>query len=229
MQKIKILCLSDIHNSNQFLRSLNEHLTDKSYCSNLATSEVRTKKLDSSRPTASASNGKYDLVLCVGDVVSRANKEGMEFLEKFIDLIINLHQTKLFMVHGNSESEAMIDLMRQRNVLIHLKAKRFRGHEFYGIGGWMEDIPEISNLKSQISKSILLTHLPPKRIIKTPEHQNIKTKIDSGPLIHLCGHIHSPGSIWRIGKTLVVKIPTAMYGEAAVLEMPGRKIKFIRL
>lgn len=209
MPKIKILCLSDIHSSNQFLRALNEHLTKN--------------------PSTKLGAGKYDLVLCAGDVVSLPNKKGMEFLEKFINLITNLHQTKLFMVQGNSESEAMIDLMRKKNVLIHLKSKRFRGHGFYGIGGWMEDIPEISNLKSKISNAILLTHLPPKRIIKTQEHENIKTKIDSGPLIHLCGHIHSPGSIWRIGETLVVKIPTAMYGEAAVLEMPGRKIKFIRL
>lgn len=201
MPKIKIFCISDIHNSQQFLRSLNEHL----------------------------SSSKYDLVLCAGDVVSLPNKKGIEFLDKFIDLITNLHQTKLLMIQGNCESGKMIDLMRQRNVLIHLKSKRFRGHEIFGIGGWMEDIPEISNLKSKISNAILLTHLPPKRIIKTQEHENIKTKIDSGPLIHLCGHIHSPGSIWRIGKTLIVKIPTAMYGEAAVLEMPGRKIKFIKI
>ena len=202
MQKIKILCLSDIHNSNQFLRSIDEHLT----------------------------KNKYNLVLCAGDVVSQPNKEGMKFLEKFIELITNLHQTKLFMVQGNSESQKMVDLMRKKNVLIHLKSKRFRGHEFYGIGGWMEDLPEMSKLKCQMSNSILLTHLPPKRqVIKTLKHKNIKTRISDGPIIHLCGHNHSPGSIWRIGETLVVKIPTAMYGEAAVLEMPGRKIKFVRL
>lgn len=202
MPKIKILCLSDIHNNNQFLRVLNEHLIKQ----------------------------KYDLILCAGDVVSLANKEGMAFLEKFIDLVTNLHQTKLFMVQGNCESEKMINLMRQKNVLIHLKLKKFRGYKFYGIGGWMEDLPEMSKLKCQMSNTILLTHLPPKRqVIKTLKHKNIKTKIGSAPLIHLCGHLHSPGSIWRIGKILVVKIPTAMYGEAAVLEMPGRKIRFIKL
>lgn len=199
MPKIKILCLSDIHNSNQFLRSLNEHLIKQ----------------------------KYDLSLCAGDVVSLPNKKGMEFLEKFINLVTNLHQTKLFMVQGNSESGAMIDLMRKKNVLIHLKSKKFRGHGFYGIGGWMEDLPEMSKLKCQMSNSILLTHLPPKRL--SQNYKITKSPITNGPLIHLCGHLHAPGAVWKIGETLVVKIPTAMYGEAAVLEMPRRIVKFIEI
>ena len=201
MKKIKILCLSDIHNNNQFLRSLNNHLAKQ----------------------------KYDLVLCAGDVVSRPNKNGMEFLKNFIDLITNLHQIKLFMVHGNNETGEMIDLIRKKNVLIHLKVKRFRGHKFFGIGGWMEDIPEITNLKSKISNTILLTHLPPKRVQPISTNFNKSQPISDGPIIHLCGHLHAPGMIWKIGKTLVVKIPTGMYGEAAVLEMPGRKVKFISL
>jgi Icc-related predicted phosphoesterase len=200
MKKIKILCLSDLHSNQQFLRSLNEHLVSH----------------------------KYDLVLCAGDVISRPNKKAIDFLKEFINIICNLHQTKLYMVHGNSETEKMIDLMRKKNVLIHLKVKRFRGHKFYGIGGWMEDVPEASKLKAQMSNSILLTHIPPKRPPKAPNGSRVKA-IAGGPLIHLCGHLHAPGAIWRIGETLVVKIPSAMYGEAAVLEMPGIKIKFIRL
>ena len=200
MQKIKILCVSDIHNSNQFLRSLNEHLSSR----------------------------KYDLILCAGDVVSQANKEGMKFLENFIDLISNLHQTKLFMIQGNSESEKMIDLMRKKNVLIHLKTKRFRGHRFYGIGGWMEDLPEMSKLKSQMSNSILLTHLPPKRAQSISTNFHKSQPISDGPAVHLCGHLHAPGMVWRIGETLVIKIPSAMYGEAAVLELPSNKVKFIK-
>ncbi len=210
MSKIKILCVSDIHNSNQFLRSLNEHLT----------------------------KNKYNLILCAGDVVSLSNKKGMEFLKKFTDLITRLHQTKLFMIQGNCESEKMINLMRKKNVLLHLKLKKFRGHGFYGIGGWMEDVGEISNLsrakprdlKSKISNTILLTHLPPKRqVIKTLKHKSIKTKISDGPAVHLCGHLHAPGMIWKIGDTLVVKIPTAMYGGAAVLKMPSKKVRFIKI
>ncbi len=149
----------------------------------------------------------------------------MEFLKDFIN-ICKLHQTKLFMVHGNNETKEMIDLMRKKNVLIHLKVKRFRGHKFYGIGGWMEELPEITKLKAQISNSILLTHLPPKRLTKNLPNPQLLTP---SPQVHLCGHIHSPGSIWRIGETLVIKIPSGMYGGAAVLEMPGRKIKFIAL
>jgi Icc-related predicted phosphoesterase len=230
MPKIKILCISDIHNSQQFLRSLNEHLTSnkinhQNYCS----SEARTKKLFSSQPTVSASNSKYDLVLCAGDVVSRPNKKALDFFKEFINIICNLHQTRLFMVHGNNETEKMIDLIRKKNVLIHLKVKKFRGYKFFGIGGWMEDVGEITNLKSQISKAILLTHLPPKRVQSISTNFHKSQSISGGPLIHLCGHLHAPGMIWRIGETLVVKIPTAMYGEAALLEMPGRKIKFIEL
>src|SRR4030042_4542055 len=102
MKKIKILCLSDIHNSNKFLRSLNEHLA----------------------------KNKYDLVLCTGDVISRPNKNGMNFLKEFINIICELHQTKLFIVHGNNETEKMIDLMRKKNVLIHLREKRYKGYKF---------------------------------------------------------------------------------------------------
>lgn len=208
MEKIKILCISDIHNHQQFLRSLNEHLAKN--------------------PSTKLGTGKYDLILCAGDVISRPSKKAMEFLKEFINTICGLHQTKLYMVHGNNETGAMIDFMRKKNVLIHLKIKKFRGHKFFGIGGWMEDIPEITNLKSQISNSILLTHLPPKRL--SQNHKVTKSQsITDGPLIHLCGHFHSPGSIWRIGETLVIKIPSAMYGGAAILEIPGRKIKFIRL
>jgi Icc-related predicted phosphoesterase len=200
MEKIKILCLSDIHNHQQFLRSLNEHLA----------------------------KNKYDLILCAGDVVSRPNKKAFDFLKEFINIICNLHQTKLYMVHGNNETEKMIDLMRKKNVLIHLKVKRFRGHKFFGIGGWMEDLTTPDKLKKSLKNAILLTHISPKRPLKSLDGSRANP-IEGGPQIHLCGHLHAPGAIWRIGETLVIKIPSAMYGGAAVLKMPGRKIKFIEL
>jgi Icc-related predicted phosphoesterase len=152
----------------------------------------------------------------------------MMFLEKFIDVITNLHQTKLFMVHGNSESEKMIDLMRRKNILIHLREKKYLGYKFFGIGGWMEDLTTPDRLKKSLKNAILLTHIPPKRPLKALEGTPFN-QIEGGPLIHLCGHLHAPGAVFRIGETLVIKIPSAMYGEAAILEMPGRKVKFIRL
>ena len=194
------MCLADLHNAKSALRLLNEHL----------------------------SHHKYDLVLCAGDIVSRPNKNGMDFLKEFINIICELHQTKMFMVHGNNETGMMIDLMRKKNVLIHLREKRYKGYKFFGIGGWMEDLTTPDRLKKSLNNAILLTHIPPKRPPKAPSGSRVNS-IEGGPLVHLCGHLHAPGAIWRIGETLVIKIPTAMYGEAAVLEMPGRKIKFIRL
>jgi Icc-related predicted phosphoesterase len=122
----------------------------------------------------------------------------------------------------------MIDLMRKKNVLIHLKVKRFRGHKFFGIGGWMEDLTTLDKLKKSLKNAILLTHIPPKRPLKSLDDSRANL-IEGGPLIHLCGHLHAPGAVFRIGDTLVVKIPSAMYGKAAILEMPERKIKFISL
>lgn len=200
MQKIKILCLADLHNSTQALRAINNHL----------------------------SKNKYDLVLCAGDVISRPNKNAPEFLKEFINIITKLHQTKLLMIHGNNEDEAMIDFLRKEKVFIHLVVKKVKGYKIYGIGGWMEDVTSVDDIRSKIADAILVTHLPPKKLPKAP-NASTKKVLGPSPKVHLCAHIHGPGAIWRIGETLVIKLPSAMYNKAAILEMPGRKIKFIDL
>jgi len=200
MQKLKILVLGDIHNSNEALRAINSHL----------------------------GKFKYDLIICTGDVISRPNKNAADFFKKFIHIVTDLHKTKLYMVHGNNEDEDMIALMNKKKVLIHLKNKKFKGYKFFGVGGWMDDLTDMDKLQKSLKNAILITHLPPKMAPKLPGEQGRQIK-GNAPKIHLCGHIHSSGSIWRIGGTLVVKIPSAMYLKAAVLELPEKNVKFINL
>lgn len=197
---INILCLADLHNSKSSLRAINSHL----------------------------SKHNYDLVLCAGDIASKPNPDAKQFLLEFIDIITEFHQTKLFLVHGNNETEAMIALLNRKKVLIHLQERRFLGYKFVGIGGWMEELLSPQKMAKMLKSSILLTHIPPKKPLKATAGSGARL-IKGGPLIHLCGHFHAPGAVWRIGETLVIKIPPAMYGQAAVLKMPQKKIKFITL
>lgn len=167
---------------------------------------------------------KFDAVVCTGDIISTPDPLKDRFLDEFVSMITRLHNLPLFAVPGNNETEANTKFLYDKKVSIHNQVKKFKGYVFFGIGGWGDEAAREAFAKLPFEKTIFVTHIPPHRISAAD-----KDKIGNGPFLHLCGHLHGNGAIWKIGETLVVKIPTAEFGKTAILELPSKKINFIDL
>lgn len=167
---------------------------------------------------------QFDGVICAGDIVSTPDPQKDDFLNAFVHLITNLHSLPLFAIPGNNEDEANIKFLFDKKVSVHNKPKKFKGYTIFGIGGFGEDAiaAQFQRLKSE--NSIFVTHIPPRRLTESE-----KEKAKKGPLVHVCGHLHGEGQVWKIGQTLVIKVPTAEWGKVSILELPSRHVKFIDL
>ena len=49
------------------------------------------------------------------------------------------------------------------------------------------------------------------------------------PTLHICGHMHEHQGKAKIGKTTVILPGFAHVGQAAIIDLPERKVKFIKL
>jgi Icc-related predicted phosphoesterase len=190
----------------------------------LLLSDIHSKKSVLKNLNQFLSKNKFDGVVCAGDIVSTPDPLKDDFLNAFVHLIVDLHSLPLFAIHGNNEDEANIKFLFDKKVSIHNIAKKFKGFTFFGIGGWGEDVVKDKFEKLPNNNLIFVTHIPPRRLT---EDEKEKLKAKKGPLVHICGHLHGRGGVWKIGLTLVIKVPTAEWDKAAILELPQRKIKFI--
>lgn len=192
---MKILLISDLHSSEATLKELDRLLGVE----------------------------RFDLVASPGDVTDRYDRDPVNYLDRFINLVTKKHRLPLKMVYGNNDSREVIERARAQAVLLHFDDWQFHGYRIAGIGD-VESQPEIpgGSLKN-LSGAIALSHRP------TPQFKALKASgipLTNAPTIQIFGHYHTRAETHQLGPTLVINVPAGLDGRYAVLELPKKEVQF---
>jgi uncharacterized protein len=169
----------------------------------------------------------YDAVICAGDLTNRGPVS-------FVEDLLNLWGDKIFFVHGNMDSAAVLDVLRPRPNYLHGRKIDFGEWNLVGLGGsnptpfhtpseYSErQIEHILRSADIDSRTILVSHPPPKGFfdkvagdIHVGSESLRKIMDEKKPIILLCGHIHEHEGQKVVGDTLIIKIGSAEQRRAA--------------
>jgi hypothetical protein len=176
---------------------------------------------------------RFDLILIVGDITQRGP---LSYAEDLLDVFGG---ENILAIHGNMDTQHVVDLLDKRGILLHLKKVELGGWDFVGFGGSNptpfgtpieyseEQIYDELNRFRMNSKTILVTHAPPygSGVDKTTKGVSAGSKSiskiieEKRPFMDICGHIHEAEGEARMGATRVVKVPAANAGKAAEIEL----------
>jgi Icc-related predicted phosphoesterase len=186
---------------------------------------------------------RFNLILIVGDITQRGPVSYAE------DLLDALGGENVLAIHGNMDTQQVIEVLEKRGIFFHLKKVEIGGWNFVGFGGssptpfetpieYSEEqiYDELSRMRVN-SKTILVTHSPPYNsgVDKTSRGVNAGSRAirkiieERKPLMDICGHIHEAEGETVIGNTKVIKVPPAMDGKALELELEDASTKIINL
>jgi len=214
---MKLLALSDIH-------------------SNFSAIEMLREKIKGEKDS-------IELIAVAGDITSYGSRDdaekGLQELEKIC--------RKIFFVPGNLDTREVLELFEEKGLSLHAKKQEFKEYNFIGFGGSVKSVGDIVFEEKEIyetlrklfkeagspSKTILLTHSPPKNTPLDLTHSGIHVGSDAvrkiieeeQPLLQLCGHVHEAGGETKLGKTKCVNIGPLRYGVASIIEIEENKIK----
>lgn len=183
----------------------------------------------------------YDLVLFCGDITNRGPVS-------YAEEVLSFFPGKAYAVHGNMDTEEVINSMRQMGALIHGKKIKLREWNLVGLGGSnptpfgtpseaSEEQLEAALSKAGVDEfSIVLSHAPPygsfdgvgaMHVGSTAVRRMVEQK---RPILLICGHIHEHEGKEIVGETLVVKLAPAQRLRAAEITInDGIDVKFISL
>ncbi|MFH1094916.1 MAG: metallophosphoesterase [Candidatus Micrarchaeota archaeon] len=177
-------------------------------------------------PRQLATKDDFDLVLAVGDLTTRGP---VSYAQELLDLF----EEKICFVHGNMDSGAVLDMMRERAGYIHGRKKKIGEWNLVGLGG---SNPTPFSTPSEMSEkqietilrnvevdrfSIVASHPPPKGLFDQVGDMNVgslavREMIERAhPLLVVCAHIHEQEGQAVHGDTLVVKVGAAEARRAA--------------
>lgn len=166
------------------------------------------------------SKSKFDLCLVAGDITVPGQKE--ETYTKKLIRIFKKQGIRILCVFGNNDTQKTIDVLEKEKINLHYGCIRMGEYNICGVGGTGEEIGSIprNTKRFQVKGSILVTHVCPKI---TPR------KLPDAPLVHICGHSHFISSAKENPSTKLIRLRAAFWGDAAVLELPSKKVTFMRL
>lgn len=210
------LCLADLHSSVKALSRLDQRL-------------ARTR-------------GHVDLVLAAGDITIPGHEA---YADEFIHCVAR-HEIPLLLVHGNNDCIEAVERFRAAGVTIHRLERRVLGHRFVGFGGDGNAPYDVELEPGElevlpVEGAILLTHVPPAtRLALSPvdgEHVTASLTfgtppaalVGTGPLAHICGHIHPTEGVAYLAGTKVVKLRAAMWNRCALLNLSTLRAEFLDL
>ncbi len=189
-----------------------------------------------------AAREKPDAILLAGDL----SDGSIAFVE---DLFGDIDKAgfSFYAVHGNSDPTAVQEFIASSGHGIHGKSIIEGGVCISGIGGspitpffteceYSEK--EIATILSKLDckkGDLLLSHFPPKGgqadLTLGGVHAGsgaLREFIQKNqPAALVCGHIHERQLTEKIGNTAIVKVGPLMQKKAALLSIPGAKVKFI--
>ncbi|NYZ78806.1 metallophosphoesterase [Candidatus Micrarchaeota archaeon] len=178
---------------------------------------------------------RFNLILIVGDITQRGPVSYAE------DLLDALGEENILAIHGNMDTQQVIEVLEKRGIFFHLKNVEMGGWNFVGFGGssptpfgtpteYSEEqiYSELSRI-SMNSKTILVTHSPPydSGVDRTSKGVSAGSKAvrriieEKKPFMNICGHIHESEGEAIIGSTRIIKVPPAMNGKAIEIELGG--------
>jgi hypothetical protein len=180
---------------------------------------------------------RFDLILVVGDITQRGP---LSYAEDLLDV---LNGQNVLAIHGNMDTQQVVDALEKRGIFFHLNMVEMGGWNFIGFGGssptpfgtpieYSEEqiYSELSRMRMN-SKTILVTHSPPydsgvDRTSKGVSAGSIAIRRiieEKKPFMNICGHIHEAEGEAMIGSTRVIKVPPAMNGKALEVELDDKK------
>ncbi len=186
---------------------------------------------------------RFDLILILGDITQRGPLSYAE------DLLDALNGENVLAIHGNMDTQHVVELLEKRGIFFHLKKVEMGGWNFIGFGGsnptpfgtpieYSEEqiYSELSRM-SMNSKTILVTHSPPydSGVDRTSKGVSAGSRAirriieEEKPFMDICGHIHEAEGEAMIGSTRVIKVPPAMNGNALEVELGDSSVKKINL
>jgi Icc-related predicted phosphoesterase len=181
----------------------------------------------------------YDHVFIVGDITTAGPAS-------YADDVVSLFPS-CFAVHGNMDTQEVINVLENRRVSVHGKKKMLGEWNVVGVGGSNptpfrtpieyseQEIAETISKAGLDKHSILLSHPPPKGAFDQVEgahrgSESVRSAIEQkNPLMCVCGHIHEQEGEMLLGQTLVVKLGAAKSFRAAEIEITDKiDVRFIK-
>jgi Icc-related predicted phosphoesterase len=185
---------------------------------------------------------EFDAIICAGDITNRGPLS-------FAKDLIELFPKNFYFVHGNMDSQNIVDELRLYPGYIHGKKIRFFEYNLIGLGG---SNPTPFSTPSEYSEtqlasilentggnynSILVSHTPPKGFFDVVgENQHVGSEAvlnfinKTKPLIVFCGHIHEHFGKKIYEDTLIIKLPAAENLKVAKVSITNAiKVEFVSL
>lgn len=157
-----------------------------------------------------------EAMFCLGDLTVYGESAGL-YTEEFLT-VCDHAKRPLLAVSGNNDDPVTLAKLDAENCLLDCKERQIGDTWVVGLGYAPADEPFRPNLEG----AVLLSHQPPKR-------QGLPPGFTGGPRFHFAGHIHSAQTIWRLGNTTVVQVPSAMSLRACLFEPSSGQTRFVML
>jgi len=171
-----------------------------------------------------AAKEKVDVIVNAGDFLS----------EDFANKVLGKTKFRTFVVCGNWDRDLKI---KNKNVtILENQLAEYNGLYFAGLD-WGH-YSEIEKLAKGIDprKLIVITHDPPYGILDVsffgsnagmPELREVMEKVK--PALHVFGHIHESAGFMKHKGTLYVNAALPEFRKAALVEIPGHRVKIFNV
>ncbi len=167
-----------------------------------------------------AAKEKVDVIINAGDFLS----------EDFARKVLDKTKFRTFVVRGNWDYE--LETSNKNVTILNNQVVAYKGYHFLGVDyGYYSQIPELAKGISP-KKLILVTHDPPYDMLDISYFGSNAGLLDlraavneARPVLHVFGHIHEAAGYAKHRGTLFVNAALPEFRKAAIIELPGQKVK----
>lgn len=167
-----------------------------------------------------AEKERIDVIINAGDFLS----------ENFAGKVLDRAKVQTFVVRGNWDQELKT---KNRNVkILENEVVGYKGYYFLGVDwGYYSRMIELAKGKDP-KKLVIITHDPPYDILDMSYFgsnagiMELREAIERiKPALHVFGHIHESAGVMKHKGILFVNAALPEFRKAAIVELPGQKVK----
>ena len=171
-----------------------------------------------------AEREKVDVIINAGDFLS----------EDFAKKVMDRTKFRTFIVRGNWDGELRTN--NKKVTILNNEICEYKGYHFLGVDwGFYLKIYELAK-GIDPKKLVLITHDPPYDILDISYFgsnagiMELRTIIkEIKPTLHVFGHIHEAAGYVKYKGTLFVNASLPEFRKAAIIELPGQKVRVFDL